>query len=63
MLTGQVMDLELFFEKLQERQKGLEILQTAFTRFGLTFNIMKTKTINYDIEYENEAYPESIVIN
>ena len=56
-------DLELFFENLQDLQKGLEILHSVFTWFGLTVNIKKTKTMifNYEGESENEIYPESIV--
>ena len=60
--SGYADDLELFFENLQDLQKGLEILHSVFTRFGLTVNIKKTKTMifNYEGESENELYPESI---
>ena len=53
--SGYADDLELFFEKLEDLQKGLEILHTVFTRFGFTVNIKKTKTMifNYNIESEN----------
>ena len=62
--SGYADDLELFFENLQDLQKGLEILHSVFTRFGLTVNIKKTKTMifNYEGESENELYPESITL-
>ena len=57
--SGYADDLELFFEKLDDLQRGLEILHDIFQKFGLTVNIKKTKTMIFN--HDNEDYPNSIV--
>ena len=64
--SGYADDLELFFVSVEDLQKGLVLLHEIFTKFGLSINIKKTKTMIFNFElikehYDNMCYPESIV--
>ena len=64
--SGYADDLDLFFVSAEDLQKGLVLLHEIFTKFGLSINIKKTKTMIFNFElvkekYVNMCYPEFIV--
>ena len=62
--SGYADDLELFFESVDDLQKGLVLLHEIFSKYGLSINIKKTKSMIFNFEYIKEhyqsTYPESI---
>ena len=62
--SGYADDLEMFFETLEDLQKGIEMLHNLFQRFGLTIKVNKTKTMTFNFnfaeKYNNQKYPNSI---
>ena len=59
---GYADDLELIFEDPEHLQKGLDLLDETFSRYNLTINISKTKTMILNYKYVNDKspYPKSI---
>ena len=61
---GYADDLVLFFESEADLQKGLDLLRGIFSKYGLSINIKKTKSMIFNFEYIKEhydsTYPESI---
>ena len=59
--SGYADDLLLFFDDEESLNFGLHLLDKTFTRYKLTINISKTKSMILNQQYENRDYPISIV--
>ena len=63
--VGYTDDLNLVFEDNDNLQRGLQALQETFSRYNLTINVTKTKTMILNYKYLNtdsSTYPKSIAI-
>ena len=59
--VGYADDIELFFNEIPQLQKALSILDDVFTRFSLSINAKKTKTMIINSSISKDQYPVSIV--
>ena len=57
---GYADDLVLAFESIENLNKGLNILNDVFKRFGLTMNVGKTKTMIFNYLGTSDDYPKTI---
>ena len=63
--VGYTDDLNLVFEDNENLQRGLQALHETFSRYNLTINVSKTKTMILNYQYLNtdsSTYPKSIAI-
>ena len=63
--VGYADDLNLVFEDNDNPQRGLQALYETFSRYNLTINVSKTKTMILNYQYLNtdsSTYPKSIAI-
>ena len=57
---GYADDIILTFESKIELQRAMNILNETFSKFSLSINMTKTKTMILNHQYAGEAYPETI---
>ena len=53
-------DLVLSFDDKKSLQKGIAILDEVFTRYRLSINTSKTKSMILNQQYQEQEYPTSI---
>ena len=59
--SGYADDLLLFFDGEESLNVGLQLLDETFSRYRLSINISKTKSMILNPQYESRNYPISIV--
>ena len=57
---GYADDLLIAFEDRKSLQNALDILNQTFSRFSLTINVSKTKSMIINHQVESQEYPTSI---
>ena len=58
--SGYADDLLLFFDDEESLHAGLQLVDETFSRYRLSINATKTKTMILNQQYENREYPISI---
>ena len=53
-------DIVMMFEDINDLKNTINIINTIFSRFGLTINPSKTKTMLINFDKEESEYPETI---
>ena len=59
--SGYADDIVLLFENAKNMELAISLLSSLFKKYYLEVNIKKTKTMIFNHQYLNEAYPDTVV--